>query len=36
MYETGNGVEKNMEEAKKWYRLAGFAEDEMNLGESLQ
>jgi hypothetical protein len=35
MYETGNGVEKDLDEACKWYRMAGFAEEEMNLGERL-
>ena len=35
MYETGNGVEKDPEEARKWYKMAGFSEDEMNLGEQL-
>ena len=35
MYETGNGVEKDAEEARKWYTMAGFSEDEMNLGEQL-
>ncbi len=24
MYQEGNGVEKNLEEAKKLYKLAGF------------
>jgi len=36
MYETGNGVEQDTDEAKKWYLLAGFSEDEMNLGQQLQ
>ena len=35
MYETGNGVEQDAEEARKWYTMAGFSEDEMNLGEQL-
>lgn len=35
MYETGNGVEQDMEKAKVWYKKAGFADDEMNLGEQL-
>jgi uncharacterized protein len=24
MYEEGRGVEKDLDEAKKWYRMAGF------------
>ena len=36
MYETGNGVECDMDKARKWYAMAGFAEDEMNLGEQLR
>jgi TPR repeat protein len=26
MYERGDGVEKDPEEARRWYRLAGFDE----------
>ncbi len=35
IYETGNGVPQNIEEARRLYRLAGFSDDEMALGESL-
>jgi TPR repeat protein len=31
MYKEGNGVEKNVEEARKWYKLAGFGEEEMSM-----
>jgi TPR repeat protein len=24
MYERGDGVEQDLEEAKRWYKLAGF------------
>jgi TPR repeat protein len=26
LYEEGKGVEKNLDEAKKWYAMAGFDE----------
>ena len=35
MYETGNGVEADPDQARKWYAMAGFSEDEMNLGQQL-
>jgi TPR repeat protein len=35
MYQTGNGVEKDPEQARKWYAMAGFSDEEMNLDDQL-